>query len=203
MTIVAPVRLLLTALLVATAMADARAETLGRRSLAGRLLVATDTMGDARFARTVIYVVEHDAYGALGLIVNRPLAAVPFGRVLRSYGLEAPPDSGGVRVHYGGPVGEAHASVLHTPEWRGPGTVAVGDGLAFTADPAVLEAMARGAGPRRALVCLGRATWARGQLDAELRTGAWAVARATERLVFEEEPTQKWIEAMTRRLLEL
>jgi putative transcriptional regulator len=63
--------------------------------------------------------------------------------------------------------------------------------------------LARGAGPRRALFCLGRAGWAPGQLDVELETGAWAVASTDERLLFDEDPKQKWIEAMTRRILEL
>jgi putative transcriptional regulator len=67
----------------------------------------------------------------------------------------------------------------------------------------VLQAMARGQGPRRALFLLGHAGWGPGQLDAEMTTGAWGVAPADERLVFEEDPAQKWIEAMARRLLEL
>ena len=45
--------------------------------------------------------------------------------------------------------------------------------------------------------------WAPGQLDAELTTGAWGIAAADERLVFEMDPAQKWIEAMARRILEL
>jgi putative transcriptional regulator len=50
---------------------------------------------------------------------------------------------------------------------------------------------------------MGRAGWAPGQLEAELETGAWAIARADERVVFDEDPRQKWIEAMTRRILDL
>jgi putative transcriptional regulator len=174
-----------------------------RRSLAGRLLVATDTLRDPRFARTVIYVVRHDADGAFGLVVNWPLTEVPYERALRPFGLEVPADSGDVRVHYGGPVQERRGFVLHTPDWRGEGTTVVDDHFALTEDPRVLQAMARGAGPRRALFMLGYAGWAPGQLDAELKTGAWGVAPADERLVFDEDPKQKWIETMTRRILDL
>jgi putative transcriptional regulator len=173
------------------------------RSLTGRLLVATDAMGDPRFARTVIYLVRHDERGAFGLIVNLPVATQSYERVLQPFGLTVPPDAGEVAVHYGGPVDALHGFVLHTPDWKGEGTLVVNESFALTADPRVLQAVARGAGPRRALFCLGRAGWAPGQLDAELETGAWAVARADERVVFDEDPRQKWIEAMTRRLLEL
>jgi putative transcriptional regulator len=79
----------------------------------------------------------------------------------------------------------------------------IDDRFALTDDPKVLQAMAQGAGPRRALFCLGFAGWAPGQLDAELGSGAWGVAPADERLVFDEEPHAKWIEATTRRLLDL
>jgi len=190
-------------LFVVAATADGSAQTPPRRSLAGRLLVATDAMNDTRFERTVIYLVRHDAEGALGLVVNLPRGEVSFERALRPLGLEAPPGSGNVRVHYGGPVNERRGFVLHTPDWRGEGTQVVDGGFALTEDPRVLQAMARGDGPKRALFCLGYAGWAGGQLEREMSTGAWGVALADERLVFDEDPRQKWIEAMSRRLLDL
>jgi putative transcriptional regulator len=195
--------LLLAVVLVGLAVADGRAETSGHRSRAGRLLVATDALRDPRFARTVIYVVRHNEQGAFGLIVNVPVSEVSFELALRPFGLEVPSGSGNVRVHYGGPVDEQRGFVLHTPDWTGEGTTVVSGGFSLTDDPKVLQAMARGTGPRRALFFLGYAGWAPGQLDAEMRTGAWGVAPADERLVFDEDPAQKWIEAMTRRLLEL
>jgi putative transcriptional regulator len=79
----------------------------------------------------------------------------------------------------------------------------VDGGFALTEDPRVLQAMARGSGPKRALFCLGYAGWAPGQLDGELTSRAWAVALADERLVFDDDAGQKWIDAMSRRRLEL
>ena len=195
--------LLLATVLVATAAADERAATPSRRALTGRLLVATDALRDPRFARTVIFLVRHDADGAFGLVVNLPIAEVPFERALQPLGLEVPPGSGDVRVHYGGPVQERRGFVLHTPDWTGEGTTVVDGRFAVTENPKVLQAMARGTGPRRALFLLGYAGWGPGQLEAELATGAWGVAPADERLVFDEDPQQKWIEATTRRLLDL
>ncbi len=197
------VALLLALTLVVTAAADERSATLGRRSLAGRLLVATDTLRDPRFARTVIYMVRHTAGGALGLVVNMPIGDAPFERALEPFGLEVPPGSGKVRVYYGGPVEMQRGFVLHTPDWTGEGTLVIDTHFALSEDPKVLQAMARGGGPRRALFCLGYAGWAPGQLDTEVGTGAWGIAPADERLVFDEDPKVKWIEATTRRLLDL
>jgi putative transcriptional regulator len=195
--------LLLTVALVTVIAADERSATADRPSLTGRLLVATDALRDPRFARTVIFVVRHDAGGAFGLIVNLPIAEVPFERALRPFGLDVPPGSGTVRVYYGGPVQEQRGFVLHTPDWTGKGTAVIDDRFALTEDPKVLQAMAQGVGPRRALFCLGYAGWAPGQLDAELGQGVWGVAPADERLVFDEDPQAKWIEATTRRRFDL
>jgi putative transcriptional regulator len=195
--------LLLAALLVVIAAADGLAQSPSRRSLTGRLLVATDTMRDPRFTRTVIYILRHRAEGAFGLVVNLPIGEVPIARTLRPFGLEVPPGSGDVRVHYGGPVEDRRGFVLHTRDWSGEGTEVIDDHFAITEDPRVLQAIARKAGPRRALFCLGYAGWGPGQLDAEMTAGAWGVAPADERLVFDEDPQQKWIEATTRRLLDL
>jgi putative transcriptional regulator len=195
---------LLVAIVLATlAGAADRADAPRPRSLAGRLLVATDAMRDPRFVRAVIYIARHDEHGAFGLVVNMPVGDVPFERALRSFGLEVPPGSGDLHVYHGGPVDERHGFVLHTPDWTGEGTLVVARGFALTGDPKILEAMARGKGPRRALFFLGYAGWAPGQLDAEMTTGSWAIAVADERLVFDEDPKQKWIEAMSRRLLDL
>ena len=197
------VALLLALTVVATATADERAPATGRRPLAGRLLVATEALRDPRFARTVIYMVRHTEDGALGLVVNIPIGDAPFERALEPFGLEAPPGSGKVRVYYGGPVESQRGFVLHTPDWKGDGTLVINTHFALSEDPKVLQAMARGGGPRRALFCLGYAGWAPGQLDAELGRGSWGIAPADEKLVFDEDPKTKWIEATARRLLDL
>lgn len=196
-------RLLLAALLVLTAASHGDAEPPGHRSLTGRLLVATESLRDPRFAKSVIYIVRHDERGAFGLIINFVAGDVPWERVLYPFDLEPPPHSGDVRVHHGGPVDQNRGMVLHTPDWTTDGTIVVDGGFAVSDDPQVLLAMAKKTGPRKALFMLGHAGWAPGQLDAELTTRAWAVARADERLVFDEKPNQKWIEAMARRLLDL
>ena len=174
-----------------------------RRSLAGRLLVATESLRDPRFARSVIYVVRHNEQGAVGLVINVPMGEVPFEQVLRPLRLEVPSGSGDLRVHYGGPVEPRHGFVLHTPDWKSDDTIVIDGRFALTEDPKILSAIAGGTGPRRALFLLGYAGWAPGQLDAEMTSGSWGLAAADERLVFEMDHAQKWIEAMARRILEL
>ena len=198
-----PLVVLLVAVVLVLVVAEGRAQAPPRRSLAGRLLVATDAIRDPRFVRTVIYLARHSEEGALGFVINVPMGEVPFERALQPLGVETPPGSGNLQVHYGGPVEPGQGFVLHTPDWKSDGTTVVNERFAFSQDPKILESMARGTGPRRALFFLGYAGWAPGQLDAELATGSWGIATTDERLVFETDPAQKWIEAMARRILEL
>lgn len=171
--------------------------------LAGQLLVATDDIRDPRFHRTVIYLVRHDATGALGLVVNRPLGDVPLARVLEQFGAQEREAPGTLRVHYGGPVEPGRAFMLHTADYAGRETQVIKDGVAVTAHPDVLDALARGRGPRRTLFALGYAGWAPGQLEGELGRGAWIVVPADEALVFDDDAARKWDRAMARRKIDL
>jgi putative transcriptional regulator len=176
----------------------------GTGSLAGQILVATPEMQDPRFARTVIYMVRHDATGAQGLVLNRPLRReIPLAVLLDQVGMESKGVQGMVRLHVGGPVEVQRVSVLHTAEYVGQGTLSIKDGIALTSEPDILRAIAQGKGPRRALFALGYAGWAPGQLEAEMKTGAWVRASADEALIFDEDYATKWDRAMARRKIDL
>jgi putative transcriptional regulator len=171
------------------------------KSLAGQFLVATEALRDPRFARTVIYMVRHDASGALGLIVNRPLRDVPLAPLLRRFGLDDRGVGGSIRLHYGGPVEETRGLMLHTAEYATEGTERVAGDIAMTARPEVLSDIAHGAGPRRFLFALGYAGWAPGQLEGEIDNGAWITVPADESLLFDDDHARKWDRAISRRRL--
>ncbi len=173
------------------------------RSLAGLLLVASPEMGDPRFTRTVIYMVRHDAQGAMGLVINRPIGHLPLAGLLEQLGLSTEGVTGDVRVHYGGPVEASQGFVLHTTDFSGAATRVVKNGVAMTSTPDVIRAIATGKGPRRRLLTLGYAGWGPGQLEGELARGAWVVAAADEALVFDENDEGKWRRAMDRQLIDL
>ena len=171
--------------------------------LAGQFLVATDELTDPRFVRTVVYVIHHDAGGAMGLIVNRPMGEASLADLLGGLGLDGKGVNGEILIHYGGPVEPAQGFVLHTTDYKIEGTQIVKDGIAVTSQPEVLRAIGTGTGPRKSLFALGYAGWSPSQLEGEIKAGAWVVVPADEALVFDEQYEKKWERAMARRTINL
>jgi putative transcriptional regulator len=172
-------------------------------SFTGQFLVATDDLNDPRFVRTIVYMVHHDAGGAMGLVVNRPLGDASLAELLERLGLEGKGVTGAILVHYGGPVEPQRGFVLHTAEYKIEGTKIVKGGIAITSQPEILRALGGGTGPRRSLFALGYAGWAPGQLEAEIKAGAWVVVPADESLLFDKNYEKKWERAMARRMIQL
>ncbi len=193
-------------LVLASAGADAARAAAPRPAadwLGGQLLVATRQLQDPRFVRTVVYLVRHDASGAMGLIVNRPVGEMPLAMLMQQLGLDAAGASGTMRIHYGGPVEPGRGFVLHTTEYSSQGTLTVPGGLAMTFEPGILRVIADGRGPRRTLFALGYAGWAPGQLENEIGRGDWLTVTSDEALVFDQDYDKKWERATARQRINL
>jgi putative transcriptional regulator len=171
--------------------------------ITGQLLVATPEMKDPRFAEAVIYMVKHDADGAFGLVINRPMAKGPFEDLLKGFGAEIEGAQGEVLIHYGGPVSMQQGFVLHSDDIMIESSMKVVNGIAMTADVKMIEAMARGKGPSQSLVMLGYAGWAPGQLEMEVKADSWFVIPGDKSLVFGEDADKKWRAAMDKRQIPL
>jgi putative transcriptional regulator len=198
-------------LAVATAAEAARSpgeltpgDQMDQESVTGRLLVATPELDDPNFDHTIVYMVEHDGSGAMGLVLNRVLGKGPVAELLEGLGIEGEVDPAAeIEVHYGGPVESGRGFVLHSPDYTGENTVVLSDLVALTTSLDVLSAIAAGNGPKRSLFALGYAGWAPGQLEAELAVGAWVVVEADEALLFDDETDSKWQRALDRQGIDL
>ena len=164
--------------------------------LAGQLLVATRKLGDPRFAHTVIYMVDHDAKGAMGLIVNRAYGVGPLDKLLKGFGIEDGDVAGTIRLHYGGPVDTGQGFVLQSSDFEGPGTRVVNKEVAITTKLEVLKAIAKGEGPKRSLFALGYAGWGPGQLEGEIARDDWVTAPADQDLIFSDDLESTWERAI-------
>src|SRR5271165_3647983 len=128
---------LIVALLLHTALLNAALPTNGDEapappSLAGQLLVAAPSMGDPRFERTVILIIQHSPSGALGIVINKPIGETSIARVFEALGQKGSDVAGDVRVFSGGPVQPEVGFVVHSADYRRPETIAVNDRLSMT-----------------------------------------------------------------------
>ena len=182
--------------LIAFLAAGAAAGAVQAASLTGKVLVAGEGMPDPRFQETVIYLVDHDANGAFGLVVNKPSAIGPIAALLDELGIEADEYGfdvqGSVTLHYGGPVDPDRGFVLHSADYEVDGTQQVSSGIALTFSSEVLVDIALGQGPRRSLIIFGYSGWGPAQLEGELARGDWTVTDADPDLVLGTDHESKW-----------
>jgi len=161
-------------------------------SLNNQLLIAMPGMDDPNFSTTVTLVCEHNADGALGIIINRPLGLNLGGLFEQLEVLD--PDSAIVTrpVLDGGPVARERGFVLHEPGRRYESSVAVSSDIQLTLSRDVLDAMAVGDGPQKSLVALGYAGWDAGQLEAEMLENTWLSVPASPEIIFDVPFEDRW-----------
>ena len=151
--------------------------------LDGQLLIAMPVMGDPRFERSVIYLCAHSSEGAMGIIVNRPAGSIDFPELLvqldiikKADQIKLPENAESMKVLKGGPVETGRGFVLHSSDFFiKDATLQIDEGICLTATVDILKAIARGAGPKHAILALGYAGWAPGQLR-NRNPGQWLAA---------------------------
>jgi putative transcriptional regulator len=165
---------------------------------ANHLLIALPALQDPNFSRTVALICQHDADGAMGVVVNRP-SEYTFGDLLEQMNIvlrdERLRDR---RVLAGGPVHPERGFVLHDGEGGWDSSLAISEGLYVTTSRDVLEAMATGDGPEHATVALGCAGWGKGQLERELTQHSWLTVPSESQLIFETPLDARWQAAAGR-----
>jgi putative transcriptional regulator len=165
--------------------------------LTAKLLIAMPGMGDPRFDRSVIFLCAHSEDGAMGLIVNKPAPDLAFRDLLEQLGIAQGPGTIRVPVHMGGPVEHGRGFVLHSADYGRPGSTLGIDGrFGMTATLEILEDIAKGRGPKSAILALGYAGWGPGQLEGEIQRNGWLTCDASEGLVFETPDPEKWAGAL-------
>jgi putative transcriptional regulator len=181
-------------------------EAPARGYLDGQMLIAMPAMGDERFTRSVIYVCAHSTEGAMGIIVNQPASNIKFPDLLvqlevipAAERIELPVQAGDVKVLKGGPVETGRGFVLHSADFFiENSTLPIDEGICLTATIDILKAIARGNGPASAILALGYAGWAPGQLEQEIQDNGWLHCAADPELIFGTDTGGKYEKALRK-----
>ena len=185
---------------------SAAEKTAGQGYLDGQMLIATPAMQDERFSRSVIYICAHSSEGAMGIIVNQPAANISFPDLLVKLDVIPAADAiqlrsraGGVKVLKGGPVETERGFVLHSADFFiENSTLPIDQGICLTATLDILKAIARGKGPQSAILALGYAGWAPGQLESEIHDNGWLHCSADTDLLFGTDVEAKYFRALEK-----
>ena len=177
-----------------------------RGYLDGQMLIATPTLQDERFARSLIYMCAHSSEGAMGIIVNQPAANIKFPDLLVQLDvipaaelIELPTQVETVRVLKGGPVETGRGFVLHTADFYiENSTLPIDEGICLTATVDILKAIAQGKGPENAVLALGYAGWAPGQLETEIHNNGWLHCAPDPELIFGTDINAKYDRALKK-----
>lgn len=163
-------------------------------NLQGYFLVATSRMPDPRFAGKLVYICAHNEDGAMGLVVNEPLAEISLADVFLSARIPAPKGALPL-VYLGGPVEIASAFFLYSSDYRAKHCLVVSESVCLTSDSGILHDIAAGCGPRDFLAVLGYSGWGPGQLEAELSVDGWLTLPADDSVIFHTPDPLKWQKA--------
>jgi putative transcriptional regulator len=172
--------------------------------LSGKLLLAMPGMGDERFSGSVIHVCVHSEAGAMGVIINRPITGIDISDLLNQLDVTKDREERNLdhmadrlAILQGGPVESKRGFILHSSDFScNHTTQPITDGISLTATLDILKAMVEGTGPRKALLILGYAGWAAGQLEKEIQANVWLHCPATSELVFDTAASKKYAQAL-------
>lgn len=160
--------------------------------LSNQFLIAMPALADPNFFQTVTYISEHNANGALGLVINRPLNLTLEQLLEHLQIATSRVDLTAVPIYYGGPVQPEQGFVIHSPIGHWGATLRVTEQIGITTSRDILQAVARGEGPERLLVTLGYAGWGPQQLERELAENAWLSSPADFNILFQTPSEQRW-----------
>jgi putative transcriptional regulator len=142
----------------------------------------------------------------MGIVVNQPAANIKFPDLLVQLNvipeaelIQLPPRAETVVVLKGGPVETGRGFVLHTADFFiENSTLPIDEGICLTATLDILKAIAHGTGPASAILALGYAGWAPGQLETEIHSNGWLHCAPDPGLIFGANAEAKYEQAMRK-----
>lgn len=168
-------------------------------SLQNHFLIAMPALADQYFARSLTYILEHNADGAMGIVINQP-STMTFRELIKqtSEGALIDEDKSNKIVVCGGPVHPDRGFVLHSKQAGWDSSMDVSSDIMVTTSKDILAVLANDKGPEKSVVALGYAGWGAGQLEQEIIENAWLTIDADPEILFDVPISQKWQAAVNK-----
>jgi putative transcriptional regulator len=163
--------------------------------LAPSLLLSMPQLADPNFTRSVVLLCQHDADGAFGLVLNRPITTT--ARIVSQGEVDTATEQE-VDVWIGGPVEPERSWILLRDNSLDDSAIRVCDGVYLSTSARVLEGMLATPDQSRARLIAGYAGWGPGQLDEEVAASAWLSGDIDLDIVFQTPADEMWERAIRR-----
>jgi len=162
---------------------------------ADQFLIAMPQMADPNFHKSVTYLCEHNAEGAMGITINRPMD-MTVGEMLGQINIPVLDE----RLHnkqllLGGPVQPERGFVLHSPASEWDSSLQISKDISLTSSGDILQAIGENQGPDKFLIVLGYAGWGAGQLEKEIIENTWLNGPADHKIIFDSKFNERWAQA--------
>ncbi|ARC54591.1 hypothetical protein AOE58_00115 [Candidatus Riesia pthiripubis] len=165
-------------------------------NLQNHFLIATPTLLDTYFRKSVIYVCEHNEKGAMGLIINRPIEQISIYNILKNLNIKHEKEyMFNQPIFSGGPVAEAHGFILHSPKVGFSSTLKLSEEIMITTSKDILESLGTKKQPEKTLIALGYSSWGKGQLEKEMLGNSWLITKADSKIIFHTPIIDRWEKA--------
>lgn len=165
----------------------------------GQLLIATPYVKGDVFNGAVVYIFAHNAGGAMGVVVNKPLDMVHYASLFQQLSIDVSKCDKDITIYHGGPAEENRGFVLHSNDYEIDDTISNDSAIHVTASVAILRDIAENKGPEKSLLAIGYSVWSAGQLEAEIEANLWLTTPATSDIIFNAENSHKY--SMTEKTL--
>jgi putative transcriptional regulator len=169
------------------------------QSLQNYLLIASPSMDDPYFARTVTYICEHNEHGAMGLVINQPVG-MKLKELVNQVDdkAEVIDEKAEDIILAGGPVSQDRGFILHTSQPGWASSLTMTSEVMVTTSKDIISSLGNKEAPEKSLIMLGYAGWTAGQLEEEIQTNSWLMVEADLELLFETPIHKKWETAVQR-----
>ncbi|VFP79669.1 YqgE/AlgH family protein [Candidatus Erwinia haradaeae] len=168
-------------------------------NLQNHFLIAMPTLQTPLFKRSVIYIFEHNADGAMGLIINKPVDNLMVPGMLQKLKISQSSGTANLKlnkpVFIGGPLAEDRGFILHSAQKTFSSSIRISDSTIMTTSRDVLETLGTDEQPDHVLVALGCCAWGQGPLEQELMENTWLITVADSNILFHTPIAERWRDA--------
>ncbi len=166
--------------------------TTKNNNLCDHFLVAMPQLNDPHFHHSVNYICDHQNKGSIGLVINRPIS-LNFAELVEHMKIPLINEEIGKHpIYWGGPLQQEHGFVLHNNEGQWDTSLPITKALTLTTSKDIIDAIAKGQGPKHIFIALGYSGWGEGQLEDEIIKNSWLTCPAEQKIIFDYPPHKRW-----------